>query len=249
MITSAAAEAPAAVLRVAIDACRRDQLDDFAKLLWRGHGAGEISEDEAEALSAAIEARRDRNPRTAPAGSPALAARFAARRRVTSPDRQASRDRRRTLAGSAMPDHLRAHFTEGERAAMAIVAGQVKSGGLCDLPLDQIAALAGVGRTTARNALNEARRLGLVRITYRPRRGQKSLTNIVRVVSPEWLAWLKRGPPPRYGIGSKTSAGTGISSPTKNREGRKAFDAEGMSARSSPFEGRPGRCREAAHAC
>jgi hypothetical protein len=33
----------------------------------------------------------------------------------------------------------------------------------------------------------------LVTVEERRRRGQKSLTNIVRVVSAEWQAWLRRG--------------------------------------------------------
>ena len=45
------------------------------------------------------------------------------------------------------------------------------------------AARAGVGRTTAQNAMREARTLGLVTVQERRRRGQPSLTNIVRVIS------------------------------------------------------------------
>jgi hypothetical protein len=49
-----------------------------------------------------------------------------------------------------------------------------------------------VGRTTTQNALREARRLGLLTISERRRRGQPSLTNLVRVVSREWRTWLDR---------------------------------------------------------
>jgi len=61
------------------------------------------------------------------------------------------------------------------------------------MPLDKIAALAGVSRSTTQNALREARRLGLVTVTERRRRGAKSLTNVIEVVSTEWAAWLKLG--------------------------------------------------------
>jgi len=99
------------------------------------------------------------------------------------------------LAGSsALPDTIRHHYTEGERAALCIVAGEVKRHGVCDLSLDEIADRAGVGRTTVQNAMHEARRLGHVEITERPQRGAKNLPNVVKVISREWFAWIKRGP-------------------------------------------------------
>ncbi len=61
------------------------------------------------------------------------------------------------------------------------------------MPLDKIAALAGVSRSTTQNALREARRLGLVTVTERRRQGAKSLTNVVEIVLAEWAAWLKLG--------------------------------------------------------
>ncbi len=63
----------------------------------------------------------------------------------------------------------------------------------CDMTVGEIAARAGVGETTARNALRAAARLGLLTIEERRRRGQPNLSNIVRIVSREWLAWLDRG--------------------------------------------------------
>ena len=61
---------------------------------------------------------------------------------------------------SALPDNLRHFYTEGLRAVLCIVAGEVKRHGVCDLPNDQIAALAGVCRTTVQTAMHEARLLG-----------------------------------------------------------------------------------------
>lgn len=141
-----------------------------------------------------------------------LAARFD-RKWQRSPDRAASVKRRRMLGGSSgMPDTIRHRYTEGERAALAVVAGEVKHHGVCDLPLDRIAAVAGVSRTTVQNALREARRLNHVSIEARPRTGQKNLTNVVRVISKEWLAWLKRGPSLARSIGFKSFH------PTKNQD-------------------------------
>lgn len=104
---------------------------------------------------------------------------------------------------SALPDNLRCFYTEGQRAVLCIIAGEVKRQGVCDMPIDKIAALAGVCRTTVQNALHEARRLGHVKITERPQRGRKSLTNLVEIISPEWRAWIKRGPSAARLIGSK----------------------------------------------
>jgi hypothetical protein len=44
-----------------------------------------------------------------------------------------------------------------------------------------------VGRTTVQNAVRQARRIGLVTVQQRRRRGLPSLTNIIRIISAEWL--------------------------------------------------------------
>ncbi len=124
------------------------------------------------------------------------------RYRPRSPDREASRHRRRMLGGSGvMPDKIRLHYTEGERAVLCVVAGEVQRQGHCDLPIDAIAARAGVSRTTTQNALRQAAILRHVKVTRRPRLGAKSLTNVVEVISLEWLAWIRRGPWKQWRIG------------------------------------------------
>jgi hypothetical protein len=132
-----------------------DQLDEMSRLLWKGYGEGKISEGEATYLSSIIDRRRPLR-RTAlwhskPLGTSAsrLCGRFTPRQRQRSPDRKASRDRRRMLGGSsALPDNLRQHYTESQRSVLCIVAGEVKRYGVCDFPIEKIAALAGVCRTT-----------------------------------------------------------------------------------------------------
>jgi hypothetical protein len=59
------------------------------------------------------------------------------------------------------------------------------------LHIDAIAARAGTCRTTVKNALREARRLNLVTVQERRRRGQRSLTNIIHIISREWRDWLQ----------------------------------------------------------
>jgi DNA-binding transcriptional ArsR family regulator len=90
-----------------------------------------------------------------------------------------------------MPPRLAARFTLSELAALRIISDEVMANGHCDRPLAEIAARAGVGRTTVQNALREAARLGLVTVQERRRQGQVNLPNVVRVVSREWLQWLK----------------------------------------------------------
>ena len=131
----------------------------------------------------------------------------------TTPDREASLKRRRMLGSSSnMPPEMRAEYTESERAALTVIGDQVRKHGRCDLPIDQIAAIAGVSRTSVQNATRKARRLNHVVCLERPRRGRKSLTNIVKIVWKKWLSWLDRGSRIVRQIGFK------LFHPTKNRD-------------------------------
>lgn len=193
-----------------------DQLDNIGRAVWHDWGNGRLTDDEATFLNSAIDKRRPASRRTSsapgavtmkPVGrlNDRLGSRFQSRQRPRSPDRQASRDRRRRLGGSsALPDTLRHHYTEGQRAVLCIIAGEVKHRSVCDLPIDKIAALAGVCRTTVQTTLHEARRLGHLRITERPIPGRKNLPNLVEIISPEWRTWLKRGPSAHRPIGSSS---------------------------------------------
>jgi hypothetical protein len=169
-------------------------IDNVSRLIWRAHGAGHLSDATAQALAETLQARKATlaaraHPNTQKrAGGPPKAA------RPRSPDRARSIARRRAVAASgAVPAKIAVSFTQGEVAALAVIAGEVKRAGRCELCLDVIAALAGVCRTTCQNALRQARALGLVTVTERPRPGQKSLTNVVEVVSPDWRSWLRLG--------------------------------------------------------
>jgi hypothetical protein len=213
----------------AISACSEPrQLDEAARLVWTAYGEGAISEYEASLLSEAIDARRPPRPANGRPGPLAQQlgrlSRFLPRRRQHSPDRKASRDRRRMLGGSsALPDNLRHHYTEGQRAVLCVVVGEVKRHGTCEMPIDKIAALAGVCRTTVQNAMHEARRLGHVKITERPQRGRKNLPNVIEIASPEWRAWIKRAPSAARLIGSKMAK---LVSPTKNTARKKEAAAD-----------------------
>ena len=123
------------------------------------------------------------------------------------------------LGGSSvLPDNLRHYYTEGQRAVLCIVASEVKHHGICDLPIDKIAALAGVCRTSVQTTMHEARRLGYIKITERPQRGRKSLPNVVEIILTEWRAWIRRSPCYHRPIGSSFLS---LMSTTKNTELRK----------------------------
>jgi hypothetical protein len=166
-------------------------LDSIARLLWKALAEGCLAEADAEAVSEAVEGRR-RELATRAALSQAKP--VSGRRRPVSPDRAKSIARRRQLAASgAMPGHLAAAFTQGEVAALAVIAREVRRRGRCELCIDAIAAMSGVSRTTVQGALRQARRLGLLRVQERRRAGQRSLSNMVEVISAEWRAWLRLG--------------------------------------------------------
>ena len=172
-------------------------LDGLAKLLWKGHGAGTISDDDAQRLAEALQRRRDIRPanpvRTLePLSRPPLT--FHKPKPQRSPDKARSIARRRSLAASGpLPPQLAANFTTGELAVLRIVGDEHAAGGLCDRSIAELAARAGVGMSTVRNAIRFAGRCGLLTVQERPRPGRKNLTNIVRIISREWQTWLAIG--------------------------------------------------------
>src|SRR5215203_3389802 len=130
-------------LRRAVEASPRVELARVAQLLWRAYGAGRITEDEASALSEAIELRR-----ALPAVQKPVQRRFGSR-----PRSRASMERRRRWASSgAMPPALASRFTLAEQAVLGVIAAEVAKHGRCTLVIDHIAALAGVSRTSVKNA-------------------------------------------------------------------------------------------------
>ncbi len=172
------------------------QIDNLSRELWAAYAAGLIADDDAQAATELLHARR-RSLRDDP--RPPVRKAFAAppKRRPPprSPDRAKSLARRRACATSGeVPSKIACQFTQGETAALAVIAGECRERGACTLPIDAIAAIAGTSRSVVKRALGEAKALGLITVTERPRPGQKHLPNVVKIVSLEWRTWIDRGP-------------------------------------------------------
>src|SRR4051794_40913378 len=90
-----------------------------------------------------------------------------------------------------MPPKIACHFTLGEQAALAVIAVEVTKRGACSLVIGAVAALAGVSESTVKRALRQARALGLITIQERRLSRYRNDTNVVRVISREWLSWLE----------------------------------------------------------
>ena len=216
------------------------ELDRLAQEVWAAHGAGLIDDGSATSALEAIQARRKAKPDGVGAplqangraldGAPTPKPRP---RRQQSPDRRASIERRRRLVASGpLPPAMAARFTWGEQAVMRIVGDECRQHGCCALHIDAIAARAGVHRTTVQNALREAQGRGpipgqpIVTVQERRRRGQRSLTNIIRIVSTEWTDWLRKGRRP-LGSNCTMTVKNLSSTDTSKKESGARIDAPG----------------------
>jgi hypothetical protein len=182
-------------LTTAIASASLDALDRLAQTVWQGHAVGAIDDGIAQGLAEQIHQRRhvaraERKPVGIPPGRLSI---FPPRRYQRSPDRAASIRRRRLLAASGpMPPSLASNFTVSELAVLRIIADAVVANGQCVKSVAEIAARAGVCRTTTQNAIREAARQGLLVVQERRREGRRNDFNIVRVVSAEWRSWITR---------------------------------------------------------
>ena len=170
------------------------QFNTLSASIWKAHAAGLLDDNAAQMAAESLQARKAVFSHQIAAKCKQRTLGLSRPLKPRSPDKQRSLERRRAVAMSgAVPSRLAAAFTLSELAVLSVVAGEVKRHGACLLHLDAIAALAGCSRTTVQNALRQAGCLGLIRVQERRRRGLKSLSNVVTVVSPEWRAWLRLG--------------------------------------------------------
>lgn len=167
----------------AIERAPRAEVPELSRLLWKAYAAGQITEEAAQSLSEALEARKAIPARPAPAQRP----RCGSRPRTS----DSMHRRRRWAASGRLPPALAAGFTLAEQAVLAVLAGEVACKGDCRLAVGHLAALAGVSPSTVRNALREARALGLLEVEERRVSAWRNDTNVVRIASPEWRTWLR----------------------------------------------------------
>lgn len=205
-------------LRRAAEAAARVELPAVSAALWKAFGAGQITEADAAELSELIQARKavPAAPRPAPV------------RRGSRPRTDDSLQRRRRWAASGrLPPALSARFTTAELAVLAVVAAEAARHGRCSLAHAHLAAVAGVSVSSVKRAMKAARDLGLVEIEVRRVSAFRNDTNLVQVVSREWLSWMRLA---RTGGGVQVGAGTHTHSST--RPGKRPAE---------PSQGLPGR--------
>lgn len=200
-----------AAMQAAIEGARTlAQMDEVSRQIWQGHGSGALGDQEAQSLAERLHGRRSAiregiRPVGIPVGRTSL---FPPRRRVRSPDKAASLERRRFLASSGpMPPKLACRFTTGQLAVLRIVGDEIAAKGVCGLCIDAIAARAGVCRRLAQGAMRLAEGDGLLTIQERRYEGRKNSPNLVRIISREWQAWIRRGArqqPPRFTLAETT---------------------------------------------
>jgi hypothetical protein len=193
-------------IRRQVEAAPCAALPAVTAALWKAYGDGKVTEAEAESLSSLIDARRasgttqkfgqSSNPTATAATELTLSPQNRAgsyRRSVGSrPRTDASMERRRRWAASGrLPPGLAARFTLAEQAVLALVAAETVRRKDCRLSIENMAAVAGVCRSTVKNAIREARQLGLLTVEERQITGFRNDTNVLRIVSREWLAWLR----------------------------------------------------------
>ncbi len=162
-------------------------LDDLSKAVWQAYGAGALDDVDAGSLCEAIAARR---VVSAPGVSISAYPKWG--RSGSRPRTSASLERRRSwAAGSWVPPALAAGFTQAENAVLAVIIHEIAITGRCGLPMGAVAARAGVCITSARNAVREARRSGLLHVEERRLSYDRNLPNLITVASRELALWMR----------------------------------------------------------
>lgn len=179
-------------IRRAIQAAPRCKLPQVTAVMWRAFGAGQVTEVQAEELSALIEARKALSAaQTATSGQKLLGAALP-QRSGSRPRTDASMERRRRWAAAGrLPPQIAARYTLAEHAVMAVIAAETARRGDCRLCHAHIAALAGVSRSTVRATIRRARDLGHVSVEERRLSAWRNDSSVVRIISREWLGWLR----------------------------------------------------------
>src|SRR4051794_10228148 len=157
-------------LRRAVEASPRVELPKVSALLWKAYAAGQVTDEEANDLSALIETRK-----AIPAAPKPVQRRSGSR-----PRSPAHMERRRRWAASgALPPNIACRFTLGEQAALAVVAAENRKHGDCRLTNREIADVAGISVTSAKNATRAAGALNLLAREERRLSAFRNASNVV----------------------------------------------------------------------
>lgn len=159
-------------------------------MIWQQWSEGHITDDDAEAFSGAVGSRKAFI--RAKAAQPSERHRTTLQRRPTR-DRGKILRRRRLAASGVLPGRIAIHFSQAEAGVLTVIGREVRrqKSHCCELSVARIASLAATCRTTTQGTLRLARHLGIISVRERPRAGQKSLTNIVKIASGTWKTWLR----------------------------------------------------------
>ena len=169
-------------IRRAVLATPRYRLAEISAAVWKGFAAGAVSEDEAQHLAELIEARKVVPTASATAHRPV----------GSRPRSSASLERRRAWTGSGwMPPAIASRFTMGEAAAIGVIVAEIAQRSRCELPIGAIAARAGVCATIVRNALRQAKTLGLLHVEERRVARDRNRSNVITIISRELELWVR----------------------------------------------------------
>jgi hypothetical protein len=175
-------------LALEVETAPIEELDSIYKKACASYSEDKLTEPEWEGLLEQIQERKQRAKPKPTKPAP--------RRRPISPDRARSRERRRREASSGlMPPAISALFTEGERAALSVIASEIRRRGRCDLLIDQVAAYSGTSRSTVKRALRQGRRLGLLDVQEWKQAPDWNGPNCITIVDKAWASWLAKRPP------------------------------------------------------
>ncbi|MBA3038744.1 MULTISPECIES: hypothetical protein [Hyphomicrobiales] len=194
----------------------QQQVDECAKAAWILNGEGLIADEEMEYLAPVIEHRRlsiSAMMRTVRAKGCTRHCRPA----IPLQKRAACWLRRRGLAKDCIiPTCLAQAFTVSKLAVLSVIARAVMERGQSTMSLPEIAARAGVGCTTARYAIRDAAKMGLISVSENRINGFWNRPNTIRIVCGRWLRWLKVCAASRAQKSARPAGRGDLSTPLRN---------------------------------
>lgn len=176
-----------------LDATSPQQVEDYAKAAWVLNGEGLIPDGDMAYLAPIIEHQRKNVSAGAQQRNRRALTLVKPHRRAAIPPtkRNAAWLRRRALAKDCIiPTCLAKFFTVSKLAVLAVIARAVIEKGSSNMSLPEIAARAGVGCTTARYAIRDASRMGLISVRENRRNATWNRPNTIQIICKRWRNWL-----------------------------------------------------------